>query len=157
MRLSKHGDYERAVKFHVYGFVVYVVFSDDLAKSVAPRYPAIKVASSYHALCCRTANSPEMHMFFKLGDAPAGAIAHESWHAVRYILDDWTGGCLDNEVVAYHLGYLVDVVTGFKNKLIDNGIGVKSSSKKEARRENNSQRSTSRMPRVQSRFGKKSR
>lgn len=39
----------------------------------------------------------------------AGTVAHESWHAIRAMLLE--AGCeLDNENVAYHLGFLVDQI-----------------------------------------------
>ena len=47
-------------------------------------------------------------------DANAGTIAHECWHCVRQMLLHM-GATLDNEVVAYHLGYVVNRVTDFKN------------------------------------------
>lgn len=47
-------------------------------------------------------------------DASAGTIAHEAWHCVRRMLLHMGAG-LDNEVVAYHLGYLVNKMTDFKN------------------------------------------
>jgi hypothetical protein len=128
--LTKYGDYERRIDFHVYGFSVYVVFSNDLVKSINARYNKINVPPSVQAMHCRETDNPWSHIVFKLGDASAGSIAHESWHAVRYILDNWTGCDTGNETVAYHLGFLVDKVTEFKNSLIDNGIGVKSSNKK---------------------------
>ena len=40
----------------------------------------------------------------------AGTVAHESWHCVRRMLK-WAGAGLDDEVVAYHLEFLVDEVT----------------------------------------------
>lgn len=46
--------------------------------------------------------------------AEAGTIAHESWHAVRRMLVH-VGAELENEVVAYHLGHLVQQTTLFKN------------------------------------------
>lgn len=47
-------------------------------------------------------------------DASAGVIAHEAWHAVRRMLLH-VGAELENEVVAYHLGYVVNHLTNFKN------------------------------------------
>lgn len=39
----------------------------------------------------------------------AGIVAHESWHAIYLMLTD-AGAALDNEIVAYHLGHLVDKI-----------------------------------------------
>jgi hypothetical protein len=50
-------------------------------------------------------------MFFRPNPS-INAIAHESWHVVRRIMDH-LGADLDNEMVAYHLGYLVEKVFKF--------------------------------------------
>lgn len=39
----------------------------------------------------------------------AGTIAHEAWHVIRRMMD-YLGIELDNEAVAYHLGYLVNKI-----------------------------------------------
>lgn len=45
-------------------------------------------------------------------DSSAGVVAHEAWHGIRQMLL-YVGASLDNEVVAYHLAYLVDEITDF--------------------------------------------
>lgn len=60
--------------------------------------------------------SDEMKSIIILNPNPkAGTVAHECWHAVRRMLLH-TGCELDNEVVAYHLGYLVQQVHDFVKK-----------------------------------------
>ncbi len=46
-------------------------------------------------------------------DAGAGTVAHEAWHVVHHMMTR-VGAELDNEVVAYHLAYLVRSITGFQ-------------------------------------------
>jgi hypothetical protein len=150
LKLTKHGDYERRIDFHAFGYVVYVVFTEDIARSVNARYALLDVQPTFDAMHCREKGNPYSHIFLRVGNCCPGTIAHESWHAVRYILEDWVGARLENEMVAYHLGYLVDVIHDFRNKLIDNGVGVKSSNKKEVPR-GDSQGPTGGLPRVQSR------
>lgn len=41
-----------------------------------------------------------------------GIVAHECWHAIRRMLNNLDVG-LENETVAYHLGYLVNRVHNF--------------------------------------------
>ena len=128
---TKHGDYEHKVTFSVFGFVVYIVFSKDMVKSINARYPQVNTTDSdFGAMCCRKRGSPEQHIFFELGNCPVGTLAHECWHAVRYMLLDWAQCELDNETMAYHLGWLVDQAASFRLALIDAGLGVKSKSKK---------------------------
>jgi hypothetical protein len=45
-------------------------------------------------------------------DAPCSSVAHEAWHAVRRMLD-YCGAEQENEVVAYHLGYVVNKIIHF--------------------------------------------
>jgi hypothetical protein len=152
LRLSKYGDYERRVNFHVFGYAVFVVFTTDIPKSVLARYNKIQAEPSFHAMHCREAGNPYSHLFFKIGDATPGTIAHESWHAVRYLLDDWTGCGLGNENVAYHIGYLVDSISVFRNDLIDKGIGVKSDRQEVPHERQSSQGTTNGVQSVLSRF-----
>ena len=48
-----------------------------------------------------------MSFIFLPYNASVGCIAHESWHVIRRMLD-YLGADQDNEVMGYHLGYLVD-------------------------------------------------
>jgi hypothetical protein len=126
LRQTKHGDYERRINFHVFGYAVFVVFSTDMAKSIRARYDQLLVSDTFQAMHCREKGNPYSHLFFKIGDCSSGTVAHESWHVVRFMLNEWSGCEIDNESVAYHLGYLVDGVCRFRNELIDKGVGVKS-------------------------------
>jgi len=54
-------------------------------------------------------------LFFKR-DNSDGIIAHEAWHAV-FSMFEWAGAELDNEMVAYHLSYLVDRIASFKSHI----------------------------------------
>lgn len=51
------------------------------------------------------------YMFLRPRTTP-GTIAHESLHVIAEIADK-TGMKLDDENVAYHLGYLVDKIDGY--------------------------------------------
>lgn len=125
-RLTKHGDYERRTSFHAFGYAVFVIFTEDMARSVHARYPKMPYGDSFRAIHCHEHGNPYSHVFFKIGDCPPGTVAHECWHAVRFMLLDWAGCNLDSENIAYHLGYVVDAVHTLRNDLIDNGVGVKS-------------------------------
>jgi hypothetical protein len=152
MKLTKYGDYERRVNFHVFGYAVFVVFTTDMVRSITSRYPDIKVKPTFEAMHCREAGYPYSHLFFQIGNCTNGTIAHESWHVIRFMLADWCNVGLDNENVAYHIGYLVDSVTLFRNDLIDKGIGVKSSKQEVPHERQSSQGTTTGVPSVLSRF-----
>jgi hypothetical protein len=135
VRQTKHGDYETRVLFPVFSnYDVLIVFTEDFNKSWNARFISSLVTSDI-TTAFHWHNKPSdghSRMFFKLGDCPTGVISHECWHCVRTMLIDWVGCALEDEVVAYHLDYLVQAVTDFKNQLIDQKIGVKTfkSSKK---------------------------
>jgi hypothetical protein len=62
-----------------------------------------------------TINDPDnsTSFIFLKPNVTEGTIAHESWHAILNMLVR-VGADLDNEVVAYHLGYLVDEIVKLK-------------------------------------------
>ena len=52
---------------------------------------------------------------FLVYNTDAGTIAHECWHCVKRMFE-YVGAHLDNELVAYTLGYLVNEVNKLKQK-----------------------------------------
>ena len=112
-------DYQAVAKFDVWSdFKIYIVFTEDLAKSRIRRYETAGLAadSSTAALFTRGAGGYGL-LFFK-PDASAEVIAHECCHAVWYMFD-WAGvKKWDNETLAYHLGYLVGLVSLFQAKVL---------------------------------------
>lgn len=52
---------------------------------------------------------------FLTSDSDAGTVAHEAWHCVSRMLEA-SGAELDDEVVAYHLGYLVRRIQTWRGK-----------------------------------------
>lgn len=49
-------------------------------------------------------------------DAPTGTVAHEAYHAVCNIMR-MAGAEEEHEVMAYHLGYVVDLISAFQLKV----------------------------------------
>lgn len=49
-------------------------------------------------------------------NSPIGDIAHESYHAISGLMR-WLGAKHEDEVIAYHLGYLVDKIVEFKARV----------------------------------------
>src|ERR1039458_5704373 len=156
MKKTKFGDYERVVTFTVWSeYDVHIVFTEDIGRSRKARYGTYGLCDSAGALHV-SAEHGHAHIFFKLSGAPTGIIAHECWHAIYHMMIEWAGVTeLDNEAVAYHLGYLVQKVIDFREALIHSGVfapgwddkqalrqskvlGVKSSSRKQATHGNES-------------------
>lgn len=123
--LTKHGDYERTVIFPVWSsYTMHIIFTKDIGESRRARYGDPGETTDARALHS-SAKGGHSHLFFRIGDATSGVIAHECWHAIRCMLVDFGGvTVMENEVTAYHLGYLVDQVIQFKGALIDANVGV---------------------------------
>jgi hypothetical protein len=112
IKKTRHGDYERIVKFPVLStYFVHIIFTENIARSRKGRYGDEGSAEGAAALSS-TAVGGHGHLFFQPSNTE-GIIAHESWHAI-YHMFEWLGAELDNEMVAYHLAYLVDRIISFK-------------------------------------------
>jgi len=115
VRKTKFDDYESVVKFPVLSnYFVHVVFTDHIGRSRKGRYGSEGAAEGAAALSSQAVNG-HGHLFFKISNTP-GIIAHEAWHAV-YRMFEWAGAELDNEMVAYHLSFLVDRIASFKSRI----------------------------------------
>lgn len=125
MKKTRHGDYEAVIGFAVWSnYQLHIVFTEDIQHSYKKRYPTGKAdvenADGLHV----ATNDGESHLFFPMHATP-NSIAHESWHATRRLLE-YCGAELDNETVAYHIGYIVGEVHKFKSK-IEEGLNEPSS------------------------------
>ena len=123
MKKTRFGDYERKVTFACWAnYDVHVVFTESIPLSRKARYGTAGDSDGAGALHA-SAIGGRAHLFFKIGNCPTGVIAHESWHAICCLMTEWAGVKeLDNEAVAYDLGYLVQKVADFRNDLIDSGV-----------------------------------
>jgi hypothetical protein len=128
LKLSKFGDYEMLTILPAWSnFNFYVVFTDDFKQSYEKRFGPTTIdffkTGAFHKFT-RTGAS---HVFFTVSHCDMGTVAHECYHAVIAMLERWADVKeLDEELVAYHLDYFVRLTTGFRNRLIDSGLGVKS-------------------------------
>jgi hypothetical protein len=102
-----------SIRFPVFGYTVYVVFTTDMERTVTS-IPRIKGADTKDAaaLHVSVAGKPWSYLVFKYKPT-CHEIAHESWHAVRRMLLEWTEVGLNDEAVAYHLGYMATKLKDF--------------------------------------------
>jgi len=97
-------------------YTVRVIVSDKLANAVS-KYPGLKeFAEDYSDKEARvfTCESHHCYMFLPT-DACVRTIVHECWHVMKAMMV-YVGIKLDQETVAYHLGYLTQKVYDFVNK-----------------------------------------
>jgi hypothetical protein len=115
VKKNKHGDYRKTICFPAFSrYKMHVVFTDDIARSKQARYGNPTGCEGAEAIHIPNEGGSS-HLFFRMNAGPR-IIAHEAWHAVRSLLL-WAGAGLDNEVVAYHLGYVVEETHKFLNSL----------------------------------------
>lgn len=117
MKKNKFGDYRKNLQIMTLaGYVVHVIFTDDIKKSCLARYGNCSARESAMAFVRHSTFEGRTHMFFPL-NANEGTIAHEAYHVVHAMFD-WCGVReFDNEMVAYHLGYLVEEIHKFKTEV----------------------------------------
>jgi hypothetical protein len=100
------------IALDAWNYAVNVVLTTDIEKSRQKINKAmydIEVDETIDGLCVPSKSASWILLGF---DASAGVVAHECWHAV-WNLSQWAGVELENETIAYHLGYLVQRTTDF--------------------------------------------
>jgi hypothetical protein len=120
----KHGEGSSTpqnIDFPVFGYRVGVVFSTNVPRTVQQYFSNFDDSADTEACHCPCKNEGKAMLFMPFAVEP-GTIAHECYHAVRrmlsyedvglYEVDDESR--IDNETVAYHLGYLVKHVIAFQ-------------------------------------------
>lgn len=110
----------KTVRFPVFvGYEVKIVITDDVVKSRKLRDKILGEPYQYfetaHAMHAWPLDGQGISWLFFKPDVEAGTIAHECWHCVRRLMK-WLGSELENEIVAYHLAYLVQAVTNHAHK-----------------------------------------
>lgn len=103
------------IEFPVFfNYIVHVEVTSDLKKSML-KYPPTKDIlmedDCKDAITVHVCDASFSFIFLHY-TASVGTIAHESWHAVKHMLE-YMGVELDSETVAYHLGYMVDKIFKF--------------------------------------------
>lgn len=104
------------IKFPVLGeYRVRVVVTSDLKKSLEQHgIPADADDNSTYAMAVHEDGTGYSAIFLPYG-ANISSVVHESWHVIRRMME-YLGIELDNETVAYHLGYLTEKVYNFLRK-----------------------------------------
>jgi hypothetical protein len=105
------------VEFPVFsGYIVHVEITSDPTKSLL-KYPSTRdLVEEFdddfgEAFTVHDTDGGISMIFFQ-HNASVGTIAHEAWHAIKQMMKICDVD-LENEVVAYHLGYLVNEIFKF--------------------------------------------
>lgn len=111
-------EHKTKIRFPVFSdYTVHVVVTEDIMEARAELDYLLGpcgggAASALHSY---PADHPVSYLFFNPVLLTYGVVAHETWHCVRAMLE-WAGARMENEVVAYHLGYIVDEIHKFLKK-----------------------------------------
>lgn len=127
IRKTQYGDYRKNIQFEAMsGYVVHIIFSDDIVASCTKRYGSCKSRDTAMAFVRNSTVDGRTQMFFPM-NANEGTIAHEAWHVI-FSMFDWCGVReFDNEFTAYHLGYLVERIHKFKTEVMNHVSETKAS------------------------------
>lgn len=126
MKRTKYGDFQENIPIPTFLYEVTVVFTDDLQKSIDARTVVFKNSMSgaeQGARAFHVMAEGKSFLFYRIGKNKFGEdwaapeiIAHEAYHAVNAMLVRWAGvKTMDEEVVAYHLTYMIKHVNNIKS------------------------------------------
>jgi hypothetical protein len=126
---TQYGDYATWIYFPILArYAVRLIITDNLAKSFGERLGEGRLGGCTDGCCFHDKNG-QTWMFLSDG-VSQGTVAHEAFH-VMYEIHDYIGAKVENEMLAYHLGYLVNEVEKFRDK-VKRVKATKSFTKKEA-------------------------
>jgi hypothetical protein len=98
------------------GYTVNIIFTNDVTAARAKRNDCLGISDfGYDVEAMHGTDGQGTSILFFQEAASAETIAHESWHAVHALMR-WVGASLEDEIVAYHLSYIVDQVVKFQNR-----------------------------------------
>ena len=108
---TRKQDKTKSIRFPVFAnYEIKIVFTHDFEKSFK-RFEYLKNEKpdkDVDGITCQVIGEGLTYIFIKYG-SDTGTMAHEAYHAVCNLLRDRNAE-LSDEVVAYHLGYLVNKI-----------------------------------------------
>jgi hypothetical protein len=116
-------DYKELINLPHLHYCVWVIVTNDICKAASKVKKADTSSERefYEQSAALTLHNTHKGESFIIvtPKSDVGDVAHEVWHAVRKVFE-WTGAELENEMVAYHIGYLMlyawDVIKKAKKK-----------------------------------------
>ena len=121
MKKTQHGDYAMWLTFNVLArYQVRIIFSNDVRKSAIKRIGHDPIDKDADAFVYHLRDTGMSYIFLPL-DATEHMVAHEAWHIVFRMFHYVHVQDMDDEMVAYHLGHLVEKIYEFKNKIKKSG------------------------------------
>lgn len=113
-------EYEKIIEFPVFGYWMHIIYTDDIQTSREKHADQIGamdeiLMSSIDGMHSNNKIKPDGWIFFT-PESSTGTIAHEVFHSL-WAMFKFYGAKLENEIVAYHLGYMLDKIMDFKLKV----------------------------------------
>lgn len=107
------------VEFTPFEYVFIIIYTDNLETSRNKDNDILGIfkgnLSCVDGMHCHNPDYPDSYIYIT-PTSSVGTISHEVFHGVWRMME-WIGAQLDNEIVAYNLGYGVDQVLKFKNRI----------------------------------------
>lgn len=110
--MSKPNERKKMVAIPAFDYKIHIIFTDDVIASrkkigrlIGDTFSG--AAEAYHVYT----DAPESWLIFPHEVTP-GTISHEAYHCIRRVME-WIGADSENEVMAYHLEWLVNEVWWF--------------------------------------------
>lgn len=117
MRKTKYGDYAKWLRFEVFSrYAIRLIFSSDLRKSAMGRFGHMPSDEFTDAFVFHVKDHSQSYIFLPL-KVSESTVAHEAWHVIHNVMTFAGVEAFDDEVVAYHLGWLVEQIYKFKNQI----------------------------------------
>lgn len=119
--MRKFKEFKKTIKFPVFlDYRIVIIVSNDKKKSrekIMNQFKLIDdVNDDFAALHIWIDSNRTSYLIFS-ADADVGDIAHEAWHCVRRFMCLWAGASFDNEIVAYHMGFITQEIYDFIKKI----------------------------------------
>jgi hypothetical protein len=107
-------EFKKVLKLPVFNnYKITIICTDDVAESWRKKFPGQddEITHGALALTSRSKNGHSIMFFPK--DVGGGTIAHECWHVINAVFT-WAGvRDYEDEIVAYHLGWLTSAAIRF--------------------------------------------
>lgn len=122
MKNAKFIFHKESINLPTFHYEVFVVVTNNISKAAARIEGKLTEPQEFYdqaaAMALHNHNKGKSYILLP-PKTDIGDITHECWHVIRRIFS-YIGAELENEIVAYHLGYLVlhtsNILEGWKKK-----------------------------------------
>lgn len=118
MTTVRFKEHHYSIDFPVFGYRVFIIYTSSVKESrekISHKVGVYDSSIDADGLHSFNPKVPDSFIFFS-PKSTIGTIAHEVSHAIWQMFN-YYGMDFENEILAYHLGYMVDKILFFKNEI----------------------------------------